>query len=115
MPPAPRAAQPADPVAGYSDYILVPIRSTAVSVLLYNADCRLCGFVISENTGAAGARAILHDGSDNTGEIAGGASVIANGFASAWYGERGVPLRQGLYLEVTSGTVVGSCYIRIKG
>ena len=115
VPPAPRAAQPDDPAAGYSDVIVVPIKSTAASVLLWGADARLCGYVISENTGAAGARAILHDGSDATGEICGGAAVIANGSLAVYFDWRGVPLRQGLYLEVTSGTVVGAAYIRITG
>jgi hypothetical protein len=71
----------------------------------------LYGVVITDE--AAGAlQAHLHDGTDNTGDHVAALAAAANGSATAWYGPNGIHCPGGIYLDVVSGTVSGSVFIR---
>ena len=72
------------------------------------------GGAVAGVTTPGGARFLLHDGADATGEIVGGASLLPNGTASQFLGATGVPIQSGIFLEVLAGSITGVLYFRIR-
>lgn len=84
-----------------------------VQAIGYGAD--LHGWVIAESTGAAPARCRIHDGRDATGPVMAPVSVAAGGTSPVWFGDTGMAAEIGLYLEVVSGSVEATLYIKAPG
>jgi hypothetical protein len=90
---------------------LVPILTTTAAKQLINTHCRFVGFNLSETTGSAGAVVDFWDGHGTTGVLV-GECQLAQG-TSQWtnMGIYGWPITAGLYMNVVSGSVLGSVTI----
>ncbi len=70
------------------------------------------GYSVRENTGSAAARVEIFDGHDNTGTLI-GAICLAQGTSDHQnFGDDGVYCRQGIFVNVITGSVRGAFYIK---
>lgn len=72
----------------------------------------LAGFALRETSGAAPAVVVLRDGSDATGDPTIPITLAPGESVREWFGPGGVNLVYGLYVDVVSGAVDGSVFLR---
>lgn len=78
---------------------------------LYTGNGRIVYRAVKESTGAALAEVDLYDGSNATGILIEPVTLIANESARDWFMPGGVEFDNGLFVNVTSGTVSASITI----
>jgi hypothetical protein len=112
-PPAPRPPSPDAGDTGSGEIVNVGALSISASRPLFNRNGRLISLTVAESTGAAAARVALLDGADTGGELLVPVSVISGGTQTVNLGERGIPVRSGLFLQVIAGSVSIGAFIRV--
>lgn len=88
----------------------IPVPSTSASKLVYSGRCILTGGVFTNSGGGAGSVQLL-DGQDNTGTLVGAAAVAAGATSPITIAGQGVLCELGVYLVVTTATIIGSAWI----
>lgn len=81
------------------------------SKVVYGRHCWLHGFAVRETTGAGAATFRLHDGNDATGPNVIPVTLAAGESSRDWFGDGGISLEGGCFLEVISGTVEGTVFL----
>jgi hypothetical protein len=84
---------------------------TTTNQILYNGFGTVMALVMEETTGTAGARFELWDGESTGGEYLGPWTLSAGQSFDNAYPPKGLIFRNGLYLNVTSGSIAGVAYI----
>lgn len=90
---------------------LLPVPATSTSRLLYSRGAVVMGWAFVESTGAGTARVNLYSGVDTTGTLAVPISLLADQSTRDYLSPAGVYFPSGVYLEVVSGSVVGSVWV----
>lgn len=75
------------------------------SVILY-------GYAITESTGSASAAVDLYDATDHAGTRVLPVRVASGESAESWYGAQGIWFKNGVYANVTSGSITGAVFYR---
>jgi hypothetical protein len=72
--------------------------------LIYTGPVTLRGFSCDETTGAATAKFVIRDGVDATGAARVFVTLGANESDRDWFGEGGIRMDNGIYIDRTQGT-----------
>lgn len=88
----------------------VQVANTATSASLTTGRNTMKGLSIKEAAGTpAAARANVRDG--NGGPILASINLVASESVNLWYGDNGIRVNTGIYLQVLAGTVEGVIYV----
>ena len=79
--------------------------------LIYSGRCILLGFWMLNTDGAAGHAVNLRDGTDASGNIITPTRAGTNANNSLYLGPTGIKMRNGIYVEDSSGLVQGSVWL----
>lgn len=93
--------------------IPISIPATTAGATFALGPVRLMGWALKENTGAASAAFELYDGNDTTGQSLTPVNLVANESIRDWFGATGVLCERGLFINVTSGTVRGTLFVKL--
>lgn len=83
----------------------VQVNATTTDVQVLTGMFLLRGYTINETTGLATAACHFDDGESTSAPRVVTISLASGGMWSDWFGESGVLLRSGLYLDVTAGSI----------
>ena len=75
----------------------------------------LKGYSFRETTGNTTALIVLRDGADATGDIVVEIALQANESVRDWFGETGISVIDGLYVDRVSGSTEGAVWLRSGG
>lgn len=89
----------------------LPIPPITADLPLIGRECRLYGWSLGETSGSAAANVVLYDGASNNGNIIAPISLPQGSSSFAWFGQPGLRVRQGVYLNLVSGAVFGSIWV----
>lgn len=96
------------------DARMIPVRVVALSFPAITAGKELVtregiylGHAVKETTDTANAAIDFYDGRDDTGQLVDTVNLIQNESARDWYGLPGVVITNGVFVNVTTGTVSG--------
>lgn len=96
--------------AKFRTKIRIPTNAASTQQLATGFGC-LMQLIMEETTGSAGARFELWDGTSTGGEYIGPWTLSSSQSFDNAYPPHGLIYRNGLYLNVTSGSVAGVAYI----
>ncbi len=85
----------------------IPFVLPAASRQITQRPCRLYGVGVTETTGQTSAAVQLIDGGDANGTLVTDITLVPSESTRDWYGQPGIRVRSGLFLNVLSGTVRG--------
>jgi hypothetical protein len=89
----------------------VPLPAVFASGQVYGRPCNFHGVGLKESTGAASVTFNLRDGSSSAGSLVLPYTLTAGQSVREWLGTDGVTFEGGLFLEVVSGSAVGSVFL----
>jgi hypothetical protein len=95
--------------AHFRTKVTIPTTTTHFDII--NGFGTLMALVMEETTGMAGARFELWDGETTGGEYVGPWTLFEGQSFDNAYPPKGLIFRNGLYIDVTSGSVAGVAYI----
>lgn len=90
-----------------------PLSAVATSTGVTRRPCILVGWSLRESTGGATAAVRLIDGGDATGQNVAAISLASGGSDHEGIGPDGPLCNQGLFLQIVSGSVEGSLWIKV--
>ena len=96
-------------IANKTDAVSLAAGNGAGAVV--SGDFFLYGWALEETTGAAGARCVIIDGADATGEPVMPVTFKAGESTRDWLGFPGFTIERGLFVVVTAGSVAGQLWV----
>lgn len=93
--------------------IAVSMPATVAGNTFTMGPVRLMGWSLKETTGAATAAFELYDGNDVTGQSLAPVTLQANESIRDWFGATGIICERGLFINVTSGSVRGTLFMKL--
>ena len=91
-------------------YVYLDLNATGR--LVFSFAVVLHGWSLANPASGATAAANLYDGTDTTGQPIFPLSFADSESVGDWFGDRGILLKNGLYVNVTSGEVKGAIFYR---
>lgn len=73
---------------------------------------RLMGWALREATGASFAAIEFYDGNNTGGQLIAPINIGSGGFLTFWYGDVGIDIEQGIYMNVVAGSMDVVLYYR---
>jgi hypothetical protein len=87
------------------------LAATTTDVLLISGRVLLKGWAVRETTGAAVAAFTIRDGLGATGLMVAPVNLAANESSREWFGEAGLVLEGGVFIDVTAGSIEGAVWV----
>lgn len=87
-----------------------PFAATSTGIVVATGAFLLRGWAFQESTDAAGATLAIYDGITSSGKLAAPITLDANESARDYPPGAGIVMRQGMFVDVTIGSVLGSLW-----
>jgi hypothetical protein len=90
----------------------VTLRAMTASAALIGMGGRLMGWALRESTGASFAAIEFYDGASTGGTLIAPINIGQGGFLTFYYGDLGIDVESGIYVNVVAGSMDVTCYYR---
>jgi hypothetical protein len=91
----------------------IALTGTTADVQVYTGATYLMGFSIKEDAGTGGvATARLRDGTTASGPVVVELELSPDQSATMWFGDSGIRINDGIFLDRIAGTTSGCVYVR---
>lgn len=103
-----------DSILNTGPYRVKPIslRAQTAASLLVSMGGRLMGWALREATGSSFAAIEFYDGTNTGGQLIAPVNIGSGGFLSFWYGDVGIDIEQGVFMNVVAGSMDVVLYYR---